>query len=585
MLPNAPGAASAAADRSHCLLAARTAAAAASNGTASRSMRPLGIPAGVDSKPTAPPATRWRGSFLLAQPGNTRLRFILPRAQWAYNKTDVGVCGSPAGCPGRGVRRARTYPEILVPSLTKRNLTFAQQYILISFVVMLASMLIIGLWVTQLIERGVTSQTAAVTALYVDSYLAPYVQELQTQPTLSDANIAFFERLMADNRLGQQIISLKIWAPDGTVVYSQDPTIIGLKYPIEAGLAIALTGSVHSERSALDRAEHATERQTSEALIETYAPIRSPGDGQIVAVSEFYQTTEQLDEVILAAQIRSWLVVGLVMLAVYLILAGLVRRASNTIEAQQSALQANVEMLSQLLGQNEILHDRVRRAAARTTALNERYLRRIAADLHDGPAQDLALALLRLEAVADACDQQFMASQQQPLVHDDLRMVRQAVASAMAELRTISAGLRLPELDPLTTEECVQRAVRDYEQKTERTVTLTCCDLPATVPLPVKITLYRVIREALNNSYYHAEGKQQAVDVCVDGQTLRVEVMDNGLGFDTQATLAAKGRLGVVSMAERVGALGGEFSLESEPGRGTIVRASLPLTIPEVENA
>ena len=585
MLPNAPGAASAAAGRSHCLLAARTAAAAASNGTASRSMRPLGIPAGVDSKPTAPPATRWRGSFLLAQPGNTRLRSILPRAQWAYNKTDVGVCGSPAECPGRVARRARTYPEILVPSLTKRNLTFAQQYILISFVVMLASMLIIGLWVTQLIERGVTSQTAAVTALYVDSYLAPYVQELQTQPTLSDANIAFFERLMADNRLGQQIISLKIWAPDGTVVYSQDPTIIGLKYPIEAGLAIALTGSVHSERSALDRAEHATERQTSEALIETYAPIRSPGDGQIVAVSEFYQTTEQLDEVILAAQIRSWLVVGLVMLAVYLILAGLVRRASNTIEAQQSALQANVEMLSQLLGQNEILHDRVRRAAARTTALNERYLRRIAADLHDGPAQDLALALLRLEAVADACDQQFMASQQQPLVHDDLRMVRQAVASAMAELRTISAGLRLPELDPLTTEECVQRAVRDYEQKTERTVTLTCCDLPATVPLPVKITLYRVIREALNNSYYHAEGKQQAVDVCVDGQTLRVEVMDNGLGFDTQATLAAKGRLGVVSMAERVGALGGEFSLESEPGRGTIVRASLPLTIPEVENA
>lgn len=471
-----------------------------------------------------------------------------------------------------------------MPSLKKRNLTFAQQYILISFVVMLASMLIIGLWVTQLIERGVTSQTAAVTALYVDSYLAPYVQELQTQPTLSDANIAFFERLLADNRLGQQIISLKIWATDGTVVYSQDPTIIGLKYPIEAGLAVALTGSVHSERSALDRAEHSSERQISEALIETYAPIRSPGDGQIVAVSEFYQTTEQLDEVILAAQIRSWLVVGLVMLAVYLILAGLVRRASNTIEAQQSALQANVEMLSQLLGQNEVLHDRVRRAAARTTALNERYLRRIAADLHDGPAQDLALALLRLEAVADACDQQFVASQQQSLVHDDLRMVRQAVASAMAELRTISAGLRLPELDPLTTEECVQRAVRDYEQKTERPVTLTCCELPHTVPLPVKITLYRVIREALNNSFYHAEGKQQSVDVCVDGRALRVEVMDNGLGFDTQATLAAKGRLGVVSMAERVGALGGEFSLESEPGRGTVVRASLPLTIPEVEN-
>ncbi len=78
-------------------------------------------------------------------------------------------------------------------------------------------------------------------------------------------------------------------------------------------------------------------------LIETYAPIWAEGGGEVIAVSEFYQLPDDLQAEIRAAQLRSWLVVGLATLAMYLLLAGMVGRGSNTIREQQTDLrdQAN----------------------------------------------------------------------------------------------------------------------------------------------------------------------------------------------------------------------------------------------------
>ena len=78
------------------------------------------------------------------------------------------------------------------------------------------------------------------------------------------------------------------------------------------------------------------------------------------------------------------------------LLAGIVLRGSRVIAQQRGALEQRIGELSQLLAQNVELRQRVQGAAARATALNERYLRRISAELHDGPAQLLALASLRL---------------------------------------------------------------------------------------------------------------------------------------------------------------------------------------------
>lgn len=454
------------------------------------------------------------------------------------------------------------------------KLTLARQYMLVSLLVMVGGMVVIGYWISQQIETAVTNRTAAVTALYVNSYISPYLQELATGATLSAENLAELESLLAETSLGQQIVSFKVWSPDGVIVYSPNPDLIGQKFVIQGGLAEAFQGDVVSEVSRLDKNEQAYERQNWDTLIETYAPARAAGSGQIIAVSEFYQTTEDLMAEIRAAQYYSWVVVGVVMLGVYLLLAGLVGRASNTIIAQQTTLQANLDQLHAVLTQNEQLHERVRRAAGRTTALNEQYLRRISADLHDGPAQDLALALLRIESLADACTEAQSAAQQ------DFRIVYTAIESAMSELRTISAGLRLPAIEPISLTETIQRAVHDYEQKSGSAVTLTLGRLPEDVPLPVKITLFRLIHEALANGFHHAAGKAQTVHVYVSDEVLSAEITDAGPGFDL-LTVKADGRLGLVGMRERVELLGGRFEVFSTPGYGTAVRANLDLPRPK----
>lgn len=464
--------------------------------------------------------------------------------------------------------------------MAKKQLTLAQQYMFVSLLVMLGGMIGLGLWISEQIETAVTNRTAAVTALYVDSYISPHLQGLATSENKYAVNVTALERLLTDTSLGTQIVSFKVWSPDGVVLYATNPELIGQQFPLEDGLAAAFNGEVVTEVSNLDKPEQALEQERWGTLIETYAPSRDAGSDTIIAVSEFYQTSDGLAAEIRAAQYRSWLVVAAVMVVVYLLLAGIVGRASSTIVSQQNALKANVTQLNELLQQNEVLNGRVRRAAARTTALNEKNLRRISADLHDGPAQDLALALLRIESLSEAFEET------NPEVSQDFRTIQLATESAMEELRTISAGLRLPEIAPISLTETIQRAVHDFEKKTQCSIMLTLGKLPEHAPLPVKITAYRVLKESLANSFRHARGKGLSVHAYTSGDEvaeLTVEISDSGPGFNLEEP-SVYSRLGLVGMRERVELLGGHFELHSAVKHGTAVRAILPLSIPEVED-
>jgi signal transduction histidine kinase len=357
--------------------------------------------------------------------------------------------------------------------------------------------------------------------------------------------------------------------------------LIGRQFARDDGLTEALGGAVKSEISDLAESENEFERQFWDELIETYAPVWAEDGSEVIAVSEFYQRPDELRAEIRGAQLRSWLAVGIATLLMYGLLAGMVGRASNTIEAQQADLEEKVAELSRLLAQNEQLNERVRRAAARTAALNEQFLLRISADLHDGPGQDLALALLRIESLVESCSRCPVQVSAGRTVADDFRTVQTSLKSALTEVRAISAGLRLPDLDSLTAADAARRAVRDYERKTHHQVALTLGDLPENVPLSVKITLYRIVQEALANGYRHANGAQQMVRLAQVDDELYLEVTDSGDGFDPKR-VPGNGHLGLAGMRERVEILGGRFVVDSGPKQGTKIRTYLPINVPGV---
>lgn len=458
---------------------------------------------------------------------------------------------------------------------TFKNLPFARRFMLISFLLTLVGIVVIGTWVAQQIESSVTSRTAVLTALYVDSFVAPHLQTLTTNHQLTPQDIQALENLLTDTPLGQQIVSFRIWLPDGTVAYSPIPGMAGQQFTPGEALLQALNGQVHTELTHLNEPEQAQEKLSWDILIETYAPVRALGNGEIIAASEFYQLPDGLQAEIRSAQFQSWFIVGGVIFAIYFILTGVVSWASKTIEIQQQELRQTVNQQSNLLAQNQQLNEQARRAAARTTTLNEQYLRRISADLHDGPAQDLALALLRV----DSLETPF--SHATPDVASDFRIVRDAIQSALTELRNISAGLRLPEIEDATPNEIVRRAVRDYESKTQRSVKVEMEELPQDVPCSVKMTLYRILKETLNNGYRHADGKDQVIRAKAQNGYLMVQVSDNGPGFDPDAP-RTNGHLGLVGMRERVKILGGQFEVKSNAERGTTVQVLLPISFSEV---
>lgn len=446
-------------------------------------------------------------------------------------------------------------------------------------VILLAGMLVMGTWVGSEIESGVISRAGTVTSLYVDSLVSPHVQSLVDDGKLRQADRAALERLLSGTPLGQHIVAFKIWAPDGRILYSTNPALDGRQFAVKPALAGAFAGEVHSNIADLAEPENEFESGRWSRLIETYAPVRAVHTGEVIAVSEFYQTTDDLAQEVSAARLRSWLFVGAATLVMFLLLAALVRHASNTISAQQSELSEKVTQLTGLLAQNEQLHDRVRRAAARTTALNERFLHRIAADLHDGPGQDLALALLRMDSLAEicaACD----VSKSRP-VGEEFRTVHSALQSALADLRAVSGGLRLPEIDRLSLADTARRAARDYERKAGLHVALDVDDVPDDGPLPVKFTLYRLLQESLANGRRHGGSGDQRVKMRRHDGQLLVEVADGGKGFDAR-TEVTDGHLGIAGMRQRVEILGGTFSVESAPGEGTRIRASLPLAAPDL---
>jgi signal transduction histidine kinase len=430
---------------------------------------------------------------------------------------------------------------------------------------------------------GVVHQTAATTALYVDSFISPQLQELATSDTLTPGHVATLDRLLGQTDFGKQIVSFKVWNRQGRILYSNNPENIGQVFPVQGGLAHAWNdGWVAARISDLTDDENVLERQSEKRLLEVYSPVRLGGTNQIIAVAEFYQVVEDLQGSIDRAQRQSWLLFGGATLVMYMLLAGFVQRASNTIAAQQKELSHQVTRLTDLLAQNSELHERVRRAAARATALNERFLRRISADLHDGPAQDLGLALLQMDKVIARSERVQMAGVNDPADGQDLAAISQSLTHALQEIRAISAGMGLPQLNDLTVAETVGRVVRSHERRTATHVALTAKDLPEEASLSVKITLYRLVQEALSNAFRHAGGVGQAVRLTRTDGHLEIEVSDQGPGLNGMQESEWDEHLGLAGMRERVESLGGTFHIESRPGQGTRILARLPLQVWDV---
>lgn len=433
-------------------------------------------------------------------------------------------------------------------------------------VVVLVGMMLIGWWVGSKIEHSFTRNSAISTALYMESFIAPLAQELASKDVVSPETSRALHALARQPHLRERVPLIKLWKEDGLVAFSTDPDLIGQRFEPEETLKAAWRGELTSRFSSAGDGEHADEEFGDLPILEVYNPIHSVFDPPaIIAVAEFYEDATQLQNDLFDARLRSWLIVAGVSMGMFALLFSIVYQGSQLIEQQRSDLEKRVNQILQVSLQNELLRRRIQAASARASELNERYLRRISAELHDGPAQSVAFASLRINSLA----------QGESAAGQEATRIKSALDEALGDIRNICRGLSLPELESSNLEEVVTRAARAHEKRTNQQIDLVIVGKPdREYDHPARICVFRFLQETLNNASRHANAEGIRVLCIFDQDQCTITVSDTGPGFSVDDPGQAFG-LGLRGLRERIESHGGSFHINSAPGRGTTIRMTI----------
>lgn len=224
-------------------------------------------------------------------------------------------------------------------------------------------------------------------------------------------------------------------------------------------------------------------------------------------------------------------------------------------------------------------HER-RRAAIQIVRAGDQERVKLAADLHDGPVQQVAM----LSYTAHLARKQ-LAKGNLGRTDEMLEELERELEGQVRDLRLIMAALRPPVLDNRGLEAALQQHVEQFENEHKIVADLKVGRPTDDLASEVETVLYRVAQEALSNIRKHARADHAWVtmDGTDDGR-VRLRVRDNGVGFDpAQASrLLGEGHYGLAGMRERVTFVGGRFDLRSAPGQGTTIEVAIPPQIPEL---
>lgn len=349
-----------------------------------------------------------------------------------------------------------------------------------------------------------------------------------------------FDRIATDRLLVGDVRRIKIWAADGTIVYSDDVRLIGERFALDdEELEILNDGGSDAEVSQLDEPENRFERGGPE-LVEVYTQVWTP-EGQPL-LFEAYFTLERIEA-------RQSQVIG---------------------PFQKITLGALALLVVVATGLLWVMTRRIRRAAteregllrrAASASVGER--RRIARDLHDGVVQDIAGSAFTVAALARAAD----GSDRAPLLD-----TAQSLRRSLRDLRSLLVEIHPPDLNAATLPAALQDLIAPAASVGVQAV-VDSADL-GHVRQEAAELVWRVAQETVRNTLRHARATTMTVDLRRVGDALVLTVVDDGVGFDRHA-VRGSAHYGLRGLESLVRDSGGTLSIRSAPGAGTTTRLEI----------
>src|SRR5437588_7115846 len=369
---------------------------------------------------------------------------------------------------------------------------------------------------------------------------------LTDDPTaLARLNTVVHERI-----LSERVVRVKVWTPDGRIVYSDEPRLIGQTFDLGSGERAALrTGKIDADLSNLDEPENRYERPYNK-LLEVYVPVHTTG-GQKLLFETYLRYSS-----ITASGRHIWgsfapvMVGGLLLL--FLVQVPLAWSMARGLRQGQEERE---------------------RLLQRAIDASDAERRRVARDLHDGVVQSLAGVSYSLAAASDRLD----GAENGVEVGAALRQAAADTRRSMRDLRSLIIEIAPPNLHQEGLDNAVGELIAPLAAEGVDT-TVDIDDTAATTP-EAQTLLYRIAQEAVRNVAAHAHATRLSVSLARDNGHARLVVADDGRGFspDRLEQRREEGHLGLTLLTGLVAEAGGRLIVDSTPGIGTRLEAEVPV--------
>jgi two-component system NarL family sensor kinase len=396
----------------------------------------------------------------------------------------------------------------------------------------------------RLAERQSVHDAARTTDLIAESVVQPALTDAAAGSVT--AATAVLDPVVRARVLSASLVRVKVWHPDGRILYSDDSRLSGQTFALDDEARAALTAPrTEASVSDLRRPENQFERSQGK-LLEVYRPVWTPNGSPLLLETYFRYSVVNENS---SALWRGFVGVMLSSLAAMLLL---------------------------LLPLVWTLFERTRRAQRQREAMIERALdasreerERIAATLHDGVVQQLAAA-----SFATAGEAERAAADGDDALADRLRDTAGTMRASIAGVRSLLVDIYPPSL----RRSGLAAALRDLARTSagHGHEVVAAVDDAAADALPVELqeAVFRVAQEALRNAVAHSGARSIQLTLDREGADVRLEVADDGAGFDLVALQDQQrdGHLGLRLMTDVAAGSGGRLAIGSPSGCGTIVR-------------
>jgi len=437
--------------------------------------------------------------------------------------------------------------------------------------------------------RASSEQAAQVRAeLIAGSVIAPLLTPADLSGPIRGARYHDLDRAIHEFAMEDAGVErVKVWSPDGAILFSNDPEQVGLHPELEEDLHEALEGEIASEISDLDEPENASERLLADQLFETYVPIslsENSGPDEVDAVIEIYQDYSAIQQEIGRLNNTLTISLGIGLLALFVLLVPVMVGTTRTLRRQNAKLLEQADQLGVLLAREQ------------ETVAELRELDRLKSDFAAAASHELRTPLTTIRGYAE------MLTERADSVDPSTRDAVEAIVRQTAHLQRLVGNLlreaQLEHGDPdITPEPTSVAAVLDevrnaFPGAVDRIDLRVEPDLPSLGLDPV--ALHEIVANLVDNALkYSTPGAPVVVDARIVGDSLAIRVSDEGTGIapgdlprifdrftqlDQSSTRAHGGvGLGLHLVRELTRRFGGEVAVDSVVDRGTTFTVTIPV--------